>query len=260
MLPQSVAASRENYDVEVGRTSGNMYGSMDSWMGRSQDPATLHKYLYAHADPVNNTDPTGNFSLAGFAAASNVRVILGNTQADGGLTVFDSLVTGESPNVAKAAGFGVIASLSPGILKFVGRKISSTFIGKGKVAFKTGRKFKPKQKEIDAAEYLAEKQGARIYIRGGNSAQGADFFLNGKRWELKTLDSKNGKIATSSAVAGSIRKAINRKQSKLIIIDGLKAKLSIETLKDGIARAHRNGKYPTRIKAILGNGEIYEWP
>ena len=37
--------------------------SLDPHQGNRQDPLSLHKYLYANANPVNNTDPTGLFSL-----------------------------------------------------------------------------------------------------------------------------------------------------------------------------------------------------
>ena len=33
------------------------------------DPVSLHKYLYAHANPINNSDPTGNFTMFGVVAA-----------------------------------------------------------------------------------------------------------------------------------------------------------------------------------------------
>ncbi len=41
-------------DPRVGR-----FVSLDPFEGVLQDPLSLHKYLYAHADPVNNLDPTG---------------------------------------------------------------------------------------------------------------------------------------------------------------------------------------------------------
>jgi len=37
---------------------------MDSYEGNRSDPLSLHKYLYCAADPVNNTDPSGNMTLA----------------------------------------------------------------------------------------------------------------------------------------------------------------------------------------------------
>ena len=35
------------------------FGTMDPYQGDIQNPATLHKYLYAQADPVNRVDPSG---------------------------------------------------------------------------------------------------------------------------------------------------------------------------------------------------------
>jgi hypothetical protein len=35
------------------------FWTMDSYAGNNQDPLSLHKYLYAHANPVNLTDPSG---------------------------------------------------------------------------------------------------------------------------------------------------------------------------------------------------------
>ena len=67
----------EQFDEELGfyylraryyDPSNGRFPSMDSWMGRSMDPRTLHKYLYVHANPANNTDPTGHFSLTNVAA------------------------------------------------------------------------------------------------------------------------------------------------------------------------------------------------
>jgi RHS repeat-associated protein len=58
------------YDQNVGR-----FTQMDTWMGRDQEPATLHKYLYVHADPLNMVDPTGNFGMSSLGTAMRV---LGN--------------------------------------------------------------------------------------------------------------------------------------------------------------------------------------
>src|SRR4029453_14219249 len=37
--------------------------TVDRFAGKFEDPQSLHKYLYAHANPINNTDPSGQFIL-----------------------------------------------------------------------------------------------------------------------------------------------------------------------------------------------------
>ncbi len=51
---------------------------MDSYAGVLNDPITLHKYLYANANPVMNTDPSGYLSateLVGGLAIASILVI-----------------------------------------------------------------------------------------------------------------------------------------------------------------------------------------
>ena len=50
------------YNPSVGR-----FTQMDSYMGQSNNPITLHKYLYANANPVMYTDPSGYMSLGGMS-------------------------------------------------------------------------------------------------------------------------------------------------------------------------------------------------
>jgi RHS repeat-associated protein len=59
------------YDPANGR-----FTQMDSWMGRANDPITLHKYLYGNGDPVNNIDPSGNFSLGEISVGQSIGAIL----------------------------------------------------------------------------------------------------------------------------------------------------------------------------------------
>ncbi|HEY7511050.1 MAG TPA: RHS repeat-associated core domain-containing protein [Vicinamibacteria bacterium] len=57
-------------------TASGRFLSPDPFAGLEHDPQSLHKYLYAHADPANRTDPTGLFSLGGMMAAISIRVTL----------------------------------------------------------------------------------------------------------------------------------------------------------------------------------------
>jgi RHS repeat-associated protein len=46
------------YDESIGR-----FTRKDVYEGRLGEPLTLHDYLYTHNNPINNTDPTGLFTL-----------------------------------------------------------------------------------------------------------------------------------------------------------------------------------------------------
>ena len=48
------------------------FWNADSYEGSSADPASLHKYLYANADPMNGYDPSGYFSVSEFATVGAI--------------------------------------------------------------------------------------------------------------------------------------------------------------------------------------------
>lgn len=65
----------EQWDAELGmyylraryyHPDVDRFWSMDTFEGTQSDPLSLHKYLYAHANPVNGVDPSGHeFNLIG---------------------------------------------------------------------------------------------------------------------------------------------------------------------------------------------------
>jgi RHS repeat-associated protein len=50
------------------------FNRMDPFAGNNQDPQSLHKYLYCHANPVNGIDPTGT-SLLGTVVTATINFI-----------------------------------------------------------------------------------------------------------------------------------------------------------------------------------------
>jgi RHS repeat-associated protein len=92
------------YDPSQGR-----FTQQDTWMGRNHDPVTLHKYLYANADPGNMVDPSGKFSLGSVMSAVNSLSTL-TTVAQTTYSVFQ-LATGEEELTASQVGSMVLLNL-----------------------------------------------------------------------------------------------------------------------------------------------------
>jgi fibro-slime domain-containing protein/RHS repeat-associated protein len=71
--------------------STGRFQTMDAYEGSIFEPNSLHKYLYVHADPLNNTDPTGHFAMAMEAEAT--MSTMGVLYAMGGLIMLGLLAT-----------------------------------------------------------------------------------------------------------------------------------------------------------------------
>jgi len=112
------------YDPGVGR-----FTQMDTWKGNRSDPVTLHKYLYANVDPVNNIDPSGKFSLGSVSKATSIA----NTLSGIAINIYEvfQFATGDGEVSASQIGAGIILGMLPGssgikMLKMsnLGRKIN----------------------------------------------------------------------------------------------------------------------------------------
>jgi len=56
--------------------STGTFATMDSYQGNIYEPASLHKYMYANANPVMNIDPSGYSPVADFVACLSISQIL----------------------------------------------------------------------------------------------------------------------------------------------------------------------------------------
>jgi RHS repeat-associated protein len=81
-------------DPRVGR-----FVSMDPLPGVEFDPPSLHRYLYAHADPVDARDPSGQFMMADFSIANSIRSTLAGIQSNIGFALIDQIIYGGSAGI-----------------------------------------------------------------------------------------------------------------------------------------------------------------
>jgi RHS repeat-associated protein len=65
------------YDPATGR-----FNRLDPFFGNLNDPQSLHKYLYTHADPVNGIDPSGN-SWTSIGIAIGIGAVIGGVAGFG---------------------------------------------------------------------------------------------------------------------------------------------------------------------------------
>ncbi|WP_416309800.1 RHS repeat domain-containing protein [Spirulina sp. 06S082] len=82
------------YDPKVGR-----FTRRDTYEGRLDEPVTLHKYLYANANPVNVIDPSGLFSLNSVLSRTIILGILSSLALETGRAVI-------APDPAQAPNIG----------------------------------------------------------------------------------------------------------------------------------------------------------
>jgi RHS repeat-associated protein len=85
--PNDYLYAGEQRDAQLGldylrarymNTGTGRFWSMDSYEGLSHDPLSLHKYLYANADPTNGLDPSGMFTIKEALIVVKVISILAN--------------------------------------------------------------------------------------------------------------------------------------------------------------------------------------
>jgi RNA polymerase sigma factor (TIGR02999 family) len=185
------------------------FWNMDSFEGTHVDPLSLHKYLYAHANPINGWDPSGHeFNLVGtLSAVANglwMTVRAGSSayavysKAEWAVNGVELLNTTIATGTVDPAAIGFWASEFIPIRKLVGKVGSVPGIGKvlGKVQSAisgAGNKLKD-QLGVLAANAVARGKGfkpTRFVPRGNGGFDG--LFKDGDNFVI--VESKFGKYA-----------------------------------------------------------------
>ncbi|AFY50369.1 RHS repeat-associated core domain protein [Nostoc sp. PCC 7524] len=123
------------YDQSIGR-----FTQRDTWPGRDFSPITLHKYLYANANPANYIDPTGNFSigslLASMAIAGTINASLTFAFSGGNSTLRElgeafgiGAITAPIGGALTTLAGPLIRSMATPMLAAVGRMQPLTLVG-----------------------------------------------------------------------------------------------------------------------------------
>jgi len=136
--PQPYAFTGEPYDPNSGfqyhrarwmDPKSGRFAGMDSFAGRHEDPASLHKYLYAAGGPVDRVDPTGqDWNLPSLATVnasiSTLAVIYVPRLTSIFLTVAQTLAPAELGVLPKQIGLfqlrGAVASAGPIVVHELG--------------------------------------------------------------------------------------------------------------------------------------------
>jgi RHS repeat-associated protein len=174
-------------DPRTGRFAG-----MDPFIGRIQDPPSLHKYLYAGANVPNVVDPSGEvgFSLPGlnlsFSVQATIQGIAPSVGFGAVIGAIDASLAGQSPVEGALQGMALGALLGPlGKFKSVSRILTYTGI-----ALAGGGAF---DAYLEGNTGLALFRGI-LFVAGARSVLTARLKPSGPVTVYRSLNPKTGEV------------------------------------------------------------------
>ena len=146
-----------HYDTRTGR-----FISRDPFQGKLRDPMSLHRYLYANANPVAYRDPSGNFSLPELSFTQkiigiNIAIDIGVNMAAGASAV--ETITSAVLTAGFAAAGGPVGNM---VLKKAGSMLTSAAIKAGAIRFAIPLA----QATVDTSMWWLESAGKVVGARG----------------------------------------------------------------------------------------------
>ena len=125
----------EQYDPDLGlyynrarylNTNTGRFWTMDPHDGDPQSPLSLHRYLYAGADPVNRVDPSGRFDFVNVAITAAIVGVVS------GLATLQ--VTGSKKKALLVAGIAFVGVLAGGAILLAVSGTTAAAAGAGAAA------------------------------------------------------------------------------------------------------------------------------
>jgi RHS repeat-associated protein len=177
---------------------------MDAFEGRMNDPMSLHRYIYAHLDPVRNIDPSGLATLFDVVIANHVGTILRFSSAKAARSGIKSILFGHPPK-----DLGVLGEM---ILNVMVKSFTSNKL-KGVTAQEFGRRVHKDVK--DWCERFTSFKGVELkcepfFISSGamlstnpKGSVGVDIVLMYLKTPLVGIELKTGKGMSSTGFPSS---------------------------------------------------------
>ncbi|PJA40166.1 MAG: hypothetical protein CO182_08235 [Lysobacterales bacterium CG_4_9_14_3_um_filter_62_6] len=181
---------------------------MDQFLGVDRKPITLAKYGYASANPVNNSDPSGKFSLGELGTAINI-VGIGSTAIHAGFRIAEGDYHGAAKEAARdavfwalGAGVGkVIAPLSKSALGLFARTFA---VPLENGLARSGAVLTRNMEAVMARSGLKKPPGwAAHHIVGEAYPEGAAAMAILRRFKIDVNSPLNGVFLPSCGAAGS---------------------------------------------------------
>jgi RHS repeat-associated protein len=206
----------EQYDPALGlyynrarylNTTTGRFWNMDTYEGQARAPSSLHKYLYASADPIDRVDPPGTQDIVSELGAESIATTLNNITNIQGQAIMDQIKYGGNAGLKSLFLTGVIVGGAIAIQSFgsFAREIPLLESGTpGKVILN-----KLSQAEAEFAEEIVEFRGGTFEGPPTANFPGVDGFLDQEAVSLKEVQTSSNALRVLDKVKEAEESAAN---------------------------------------------------